>query len=49
MIVTLDTKSREARYIRDTLEEAGVEVIHLDASIRQIVDGGAERGNARPS
>ncbi len=44
MIVTLDTKSREARYIRDTLEEAGVEVIHLDASIRQIVDGGAEIG-----
>jgi uncharacterized protein (UPF0261 family) len=43
MIVTLDTKSREARFIRDTLEAAGVEVIHLDASIRQIV-GGAEIG-----
>ena len=46
MIVTLDTKSREARFIRDTLEEAGVGVVHLDASIRQIVDAGAEIGPA---
>ncbi len=41
LIVTLDTKEVEARYIRNCLEEAGVEVIHLDPSIRRTV-GGAE-------
>jgi uncharacterized protein (UPF0261 family) len=44
MIVTLDTKAREAAYVRETLEAQGVEVVHLDASIRRVVDGGAEIG-----
>jgi uncharacterized protein (UPF0261 family) len=44
LIVTLDTKAREAAYVRETLEANGVEVTHLDASIRRIVDGGAEIG-----
>lgn len=42
MIVTLDTKAIEAQFIRETLESQGVEVIHLDASIRQSVKPGAE-------
>lgn len=42
MIVTLDTKGVEAKFIRDTLESEGVEVIHLDASIRQSIKPGAE-------
>ncbi|MEX2525300.1 MAG: Tm-1-like ATP-binding domain-containing protein [Gammaproteobacteria bacterium] len=41
LIVTLDTKEVEARYLRDCLEEAGVDVIHMDPSIRRNV-GGAE-------
>lgn len=44
LIVTLDTKMSEARYVRDILESHGVEVIHLDASIRATVAGGAEIG-----
>jgi uncharacterized protein (UPF0261 family) len=44
MIVTLDTKAREAAYVREILEADGIEVVHLDASIRRIVDGGAEIG-----
>lgn len=38
MIITLDTKAVEARFVRDTLEANGVDVIHLDASIRDSVD-----------
>jgi uncharacterized protein (UPF0261 family) len=44
MIVTLDTKAREAAYVRETLESQGVDVVHLDASIRRVIDGGAELG-----
>jgi uncharacterized protein (UPF0261 family) len=43
LIVTQDTKEIEARFVRLVLESAGVEVVHLDASIRQTV-GGAEIG-----
>ena len=42
MVVTLDTKEVEARFIRQCLEDNGLEVYHLDASIRRTVDGGAE-------
>ena len=41
LIVTLDTKEVEAAYLRECLETAGVEVIHMDPSIRRTV-GGAE-------
>lgn len=41
LIVTQDTKEVEARFLRECLEQAGVEVIHLDPSIRRTV-GGAE-------
>ena len=41
LIVTLDTKEVEGKFLRRCLEEAGVEVIHLDPSIRRTV-GGAE-------
>lgn len=34
MIVTLDTKEVEAGFIRKCLEDSGLEVYHLDASIR---------------
>lgn len=44
MIITLDTKAAEARYVRGVLEEQGVAVVHLDASIRATVSGGAEIG-----
>jgi uncharacterized protein (UPF0261 family) len=43
LIITQDTKEEEARFIRRTLEAAGVGVVHLDASIRRTV-GGAEIG-----
>nr|WP_321507861.1 Tm-1-like ATP-binding domain-containing protein [uncultured Celeribacter sp.] len=43
MIVTQDTKREEAAYLRATLEGAGVDVIHLDPSVRKVV-GGAEIG-----
>jgi uncharacterized protein (UPF0261 family) len=38
MIVTLDTKAVEAQFIRETIEAQGVDVIHLDASIRASTD-----------
>lgn len=41
LIGTLDTKEQETRFVRDILEAQGVEVHHLDASIRAAVDGGA--------
>jgi uncharacterized protein (UPF0261 family) len=43
LVITQDTKEIEARFIRTILEDAGVEVVHLDASIRRTV-GGAEIG-----
>jgi uncharacterized protein (UPF0261 family) len=43
LIITQDTKEIEARFVRHVLESAGVEVVHLDASIRQTI-GGAEIG-----
>lgn len=46
-IATRDTKEQEAKYIRECLEEAGVEVHHLDPSIRRTVDEGAEIGPER--
>ena len=42
LIATRDTKEVEAQFIRDCLEEAGVQVYHMDASIRRTVDDGAE-------
>ncbi len=39
MIVTQDTKQVEAAYLRKALESAGVEVIHLDPSVRKIIPG----------
>ena len=42
MIVTLDTKAVEAKFVRETLEANGVDVVHLDASIRSEVEGGAQ-------
>jgi uncharacterized protein (UPF0261 family) len=44
MIVTLDTKAVEARYVRQVLEEQGVDVIHMDASIRELIDPQVEIG-----
>ncbi|GKY90134.1 Tm-1-like ATP-binding domain-containing protein [Sinisalibacter aestuarii] len=41
LIVTQDTKQHEAKFLRDTLEAAGVDVIHLDPSVRKVM-GGAE-------
>jgi uncharacterized protein (UPF0261 family) len=46
LIVTLDTKAREAAFVREVLEANGVAVVHLDASIRRVVEGGAEIGPA---
>lgn len=42
MIVTLDTKAVEAQFVRQTLEAEGVDVIHLDASIRESTDKNVE-------
>jgi len=42
MMITLDTKEIEARFIRNCLEESGLEVYHLDSSIRRTVEGGAD-------
>ena len=42
MIVTLDTKAVEAQFVRQTLEAEGVEVVHLDASIRDSTDPNVE-------
>jgi uncharacterized protein (UPF0261 family) len=41
LIMALDSKEAEARYIRKCLEDSGVEVYHLDFSIRRTVEGGA--------
>ncbi|MBI2994219.1 MAG: Tm-1-like ATP-binding domain-containing protein [Gammaproteobacteria bacterium] len=46
MIITLDTKQAEAGYVRRCLEDSGLEVLQLDASIRRIVPG-AEIGPAQ--
>ncbi len=43
LIVTQDTKYEEGKFLRDCLEDGGVDVIHLDASVRRTV-GGAEIG-----
>lgn len=42
MIVTLDTKAVEAHFIRQVLESEGVDVVHLDASIRASTDATVE-------
>jgi uncharacterized protein (UPF0261 family) len=39
MIVTQDTKQVEAAFLRQSLESAGVKVIHLDASVRKVIPG----------
>ncbi len=41
LIITQDTKQDEARFVRAVLESAGVEVVHLDPSIRRTI-GSAE-------
>ncbi len=41
MVITQDTKQDEARFVRLVLESAGVDVVHLDPSIRRTI-GGAE-------
>ena len=42
MIITLDTKATEAQFVREQLEANGVDVVHLDASIRNTVDPNVE-------
>ena len=42
MIITLDTKAVEAHFIREVLESQGVDVVHLDPSIRESTDSSAE-------
>jgi len=37
LVATLDTKEMEARFLRNCLEESGVEVFNLDASIRRTI------------
>ncbi len=44
LIITLDTKEIEAKFIRKCLEDSGIQVYHMDASIRQVVEAGAEIG-----
>ena len=39
LIATLDTKPTETAYLRDCLEGQGIQVIHLDPSIRRTVAG----------
>jgi uncharacterized protein (UPF0261 family) len=41
LVITQDTKAQEARFVRQTLESAGVTVVHLDPSVRRTI-GGAE-------
>lgn len=41
LVITQDTKDEEGRFLRRELEACGVEVVHLDPSIRRTV-GGAE-------
>lgn len=42
MVVTLDTKEMEARFLRQCLEDNGIEVYCLDASIRRTVVGDSD-------
>jgi len=42
MVVTLDTKELESRFLRACLEDSGLEVYHLDASVRRTIAGGSE-------
>jgi uncharacterized protein (UPF0261 family) len=42
MIIPLDTKEVEAGFIRKCLEDGGLEVYHLDFSIRRTIEGGAD-------
>lgn len=39
MLATMDTKAEEAAFLRGWLETEGVEVIHLDTSIRETLGG----------
>jgi uncharacterized protein (UPF0261 family) len=39
LIVTQDTKQVEGRFLRQCLEEAGCEVVHLDPSVRRTIEG----------
>ena len=41
LVATLDSKEVETRFIRERLEENGLEVYLLDASIRRTIEGGA--------
>ena len=41
LVATLDSKEVETRFIRERLEDSGLEVYLLDASIRRTIDGGA--------
>ena len=41
LIMTLDTKELETRFVTECLEENGIDVYLLDASIRKTIDGGA--------
>jgi uncharacterized protein (UPF0261 family) len=41
LVITQDTKAEEAHYVRAMLEGAGVDVVHLDPSVRRTL-GGAE-------
>ncbi len=41
LVATQDTKEEEARFVRRHLEANGVDVVHLDPSVRRTV-GGAE-------
>lgn len=43
LVITQDTKEEEGAFVRQELEAAGCEVVHLDPSIRRTV-GGAEIG-----
>jgi len=42
LIYTSDTKQFEGAYLRDCLEQGGVDVVHIDPSIRPAPDVGAE-------
>jgi uncharacterized protein (UPF0261 family) len=42
LVATLDSKEVETRYIRERLEENGLQVYLLDASIRHTIEGGAD-------
>jgi uncharacterized protein (UPF0261 family) len=39
MVITVDTKEMEARFLRNCLEENGVEVYLLDPSVRRTIEG----------